>query len=443
MAVFVVLLTGIAALCRWHFGSWLAPAACVAGFWAAEVALPAILAPDFGYSSLAIAYLAVGVVVFGLGAFLAAPRHEDPVPTSPPEPPTRLGARALVAMSLAGSGAGLGALAATVVGGGFSIESLLSFGGLLRVGNAISVARYDQAGPASLLVPLLLTVLYAGALASPFTRLAGTRSRWIRYGPLLAATLFSLVSTERLVMLTAVTLTVGSEAVTTLIRGASLGRLGLRLGVVAATVGVLFGGIAFVRVGSVDASTGATVMTNLRSYAFGYLAGYSQWFDDYVGLRNGIPTSEPTFFAPLDYIRPGLHELGSTRGYKDGRSFGSDGGTNIFTMVRAVVVELGLGGATVFLAVAGFVTTRWYRAVCQGRGRLWGPWLAAFVATTLLSSTQSLFSFSNTCVGVLGGAVAVTVCLRPRHFATLPGGTPATENGSVRKRALSAPLPRN
>ena len=320
---------------------------------------------------------------------------------------------------------------------------MLSLGGLLRAGNSISVQRYEESLPTNLAIPLLLTVVYAAALAAPFARLVGVRSRLIRYAPVLSSAVYSLITTERLVMLTTVALAVGAEATVKTVRGESLRRFGIWLGGLTCLVAGLFCAIAFVRVGSFDASNEAGVLKNLRSYAFGYLAGYSQWFDDYVGLRNGIPTAEPTFFAPLDQLR-GAHDLGSTRGYQDGRSFGTDGGTNIFTAVRALVVELGPAGTLFFLAVTGFVTTRWYRIVRRGRGPFAAPALAAFVATVLLSSTQSMFTFTNTCVGVTGGVVIVAFTLRDRgHRIAAAGDSDDASPESNRMRALRAPLPRN
>lgn len=441
VVVLVLLLVAVAA--RWRFGSWLAPAACVAGFWTVALALPMLLAPDFGYSWTAVVSLALGAAVFAGGAALALPGPPAAAVPTCPTGDSVVGARTLVALSCLGTTAGLAATAVTVAGGGYSPGHLLSAGGLLEIGNAISVQRYGSSEPTGPLTPLLLTLVYAAALAAPFVRLLGLRARLVRFGPVAAAGVFSLISTERLVLLTAVVLAVGAEAMTVALRGGSLGRLGVRLAALAVAVGTFFSLVAFVRVGSFATAQGSAVMSNLRSYAFGYLAGYSQWFDDYLGLRNGVPTDEPTFFAPLDLLWPDVHIIGTSRGYVDGRTFGADGGTNIFTAARALVVELGLHGALVFLVAAGFVTTRWYRALRLGRGHRSAPWSAAFLATVLLSPTQSFFTFTNTTAAVFVGALVVNVCVRPAQLDGVGGDDAGTEAGEVRKRALSAPLPRN
>jgi len=279
--------------------------------------------------------------------------------------------------------------------------------GLLSVGNTVSAARYAGVAKPGI-VPALLLLTYAGSVAAPYSAKA-PRGRAAVMGPLFAATVYSTVSTERLCLIISAALT----AAAFIARGiATTGRpslLNARVAVVslalAGLLGAVFTGIAFVRVGRLDATMRPVVENKLVVYAFGYLPAFGSWVQSDDARPLGLGTAT---VAGVDLLTG--QNRAATRAYHEFTEVGNKGqATNIYTVFRGLILDFGYPGTFAFLAAAGFASGRIYRVVLLRPTMPKATALAAVYAWIFTSMTQSLFSFTNVSLAIIlaGGLLSV------------------------------------
>lgn len=395
-AVLVLLLIGYLLMCA--HGRWLAPAPFFALLWAVALAAPPLLAPDFVQSQGAVWYIAVLMTAFGFGALIAGGLH--PPTRDETVEPRPLNLRLLRWLVAIGTVCGLGAAVFVQSVNGYSVGAILSAQGLLDAAAAFSVDRYSGNIRTPPIVPLLTTFTYAAALLAPFAA-QGLRRRGViacYLGPFLGASVYAVVTTARLGMLTVgFFLFAGWIAASVYSRGA-VPRLRLRsvLGaaVAFAALAGAFVSIAFLRVGSFDLSTQRVIVPKMVGYAVGYMPAFSQWLPTSPTWPHTWGTS--TFGGLMDI---GSGESAAFTGYV--QLGGHYGQTNIFTAWRYLIEDFGLAGAPLVAFVMGWVAAAAWRRVVQRPTP--GPLLVLLCAYAYMlnSTTQTVFLFTNIILAIV------------------------------------------
>jgi oligosaccharide repeat unit polymerase len=389
-AVLVLLLIGY--LLRAAQGRWLTPGPFFAFYWAVGLALPPILAPEFLHSQTAVWYITVLVAAFGLGSLVAGGLR-PPVRSSAAEP-RRLNLRFLRWLVVFGTGCGVVAFVVIQVANGNSGRAILSGQALLDEAAAFSVARYAGDTQTPMIVPLLLAFTYVAALVAPFAaqglRRRGAFSCFL--APLTAATLYAVVTTERLVMLVVAGFLFAGWITSSAYRLGEVPRLRLTSVVAAVTAVVVVGGafvtIAFLRVGSFTSSMQREIWPRLIDYAVGYMPAFAWWLPDSPIGPNRWGTA--TFEGFVDV------GSGESRAFTEFVPLGGGHATtNIFTAWRYLVEDFGFAGAPLAaFAIGWIVTASWKRVVERPTP---GPVVAMLggYAWMLNSNMQTVFLFSN------------------------------------------------
>lgn len=395
-AVLVLLLVG--GLLKCAHGRWLAPGPFFVLFWAVGLAAPPLLAPDFIQSQAAVWYIVLLVSAFGLGALVAgglhAPTRDD---ATEPRPLNLRLLRRLVAF---GTACGLTAAVVVQLVNGYSVSSILSAQGLLDAAAAFSVDRYAGNTRTPMVVPLLTTFTYAAALLAPFAA-HGLRRRGAvacYLGPFAAATMYALVTTERLGMLTVGFFLFAGWIAAAVYRRGEVPRLRLRSvlagGAAVAALAAAFVSIAFLRVGSFDPAAQRAIGPKMIAYAVGYMPAFSQWLP-------AAPTG-PNSWGTATFA--GLVDVGSgqSAAFTDFVPLGGGHGvTNIFTAWRYLVEDFGIAGAPLAAFMIGWVAAVAWRRVVQRPTP--GPLvvLLCSYAYMLSSTTQTAFLFTNIVLAVV------------------------------------------
>jgi oligosaccharide repeat unit polymerase len=431
----VALLAVVSALLAARHGSWAAPGPLFVGFWAFEVALPTLA----GYpgSAWAVASIVGLVLCWAAGSGLAADARRDRCAQRCAVEDVghrRVGALGVVVA--AGAGAGFAAGVLVVYRTGFELSALTTVGGLFDVGSKAAFERYEGRSDSSPTVSALLMLAYLGALSSPrwlLFRPATRRRTLASTSPLIGTVMYSAVSTARTAMVLSLALWTASYIAcrTLLDRPVRLRpRMLVRIGCLVAVFGVLFIGIAFIRVGGVSSDqVSEKVLSKVESYAFGYLPAFSAWQSP-----DGGPT---VYFAPRPELWGALTFNGVARFLGADREAGEpypefvvvdDRGnkTNIYTLYRGLLEDFGAVGAPLVMTGGGFVSTRAYFALRRRESPVALAAVTAAIAFTFFSSTCSIFFFTNICIALLVDAVIVRTLLGVRPPA------PPPERASIR-----------
>lgn len=393
-------------LARGVQGSWLAPAPAFVAYWGLATLAPLLLLERATVSMRAIIYVAVGAGLFALGATVATAGRRQLTRLSAP---TLKRDTALKALVHVGTLSGLIVAALAIRANGFSISQVLSLQGLFSVGNAAAVSRYSGSGSGGPLSSLLLALAYSASLAAPFCRLGSKRlPRLFVVRPLLAITVYSAFTTERLGLLLGVSLTAAGLLGSAVLRDGALPRVSAKrvvLGLFAAAlVAIAFVAIAFVRVGEYSPDLAQRIEQKVEVYALGYLPAYSEWQDRYDSAGASTPLGYGTAsIAGMSYVTG--QDRDATRAYDERAQITSDGvTTNVYTGWRNLILDFGLIGTPLVLGAWGFLSGRAYLAARRGSA-LGAGLMAASYAVMLMSNTMLVTTFSNVLVALLLGVV--------------------------------------
>ncbi|MGD9961708.1 O-antigen polymerase [Nocardioides sp.] len=412
----------------------LTPSRIFAAYWLALIAAALIFYPGSLLSWGTIRLILLMVGAFTLGVLIAGhggSGGKTPAKTGPSVDTSKR--RLLVGMVRLGVLCNVLAAVLALRSHGFAVTQVLSLPGLLSTANSVTVARYSGAG-GSLFVPPLLGIGYAAALVSPTLRFYG--AGWLTVlAPVLSSLAFAAVTTERLGLLISAALTAGSLISNSVVATGSAPRLSKRIvaGALVAglTLGAAFTSVAFIRVGRIDPQIADVIYQKQKVYALGSLPAFSEWLErnnatPVQGVRPGWGTST---LAGVEYVTGRSRE--ATRAYDEFEMIDSQGSrSNVYTVFRGLIMDFGVAGAILLLALAGFVFGRVFRRVQITRSLPWAAVLACFYAVILLTNTMAITSFTN----VIGAMVLGVATLAWRS----PGR--ARENGT--QRLGSPPPPR-
>lgn len=409
----VLVLLAIGWLVRLGQGQWLAPGPLFCAYWAAGVGFPALLAPSFTESVSAVWYIVVLVAAFALGSWIAS-RNQPPVRQSEIQP-RQLNLRLLRLVVVAGTVAGVAAVALAQRANGASLSSVLSLQGLFEGASSLSYARYTNAYDTPAAVPLLLAVNYAAALIGPFAaRGIGRRlGALCVIGPFLGATFYAAVTTQRAGMFTAIFLLVAGWIGSRVYFTGDTPRIGLRRaigGLLGAAVALAaFFGIGLLRTGGTSTHFIQIATRNLAVYAFGYMPGFSHWFT----------TESPTW--PDTWGSASLAGISKYVGFgaqyndalQDWAPLGNGGETNIYSAWRYLITDFGIALSPIAALLIGFLVTVAWRRLSEWPTTITLIGCLAGYAYMLYSVTLPIFTFTNVTVAVVLAGVALSRQPRP------------------------------
>jgi len=386
-------------------GSWLAPAPLFAAYWSIATFAPLLLLDGARVSYRALIYVAAAAWIFALGGMLAtAGAGAQQI-----RPMRQRDGRPLTAVVWIGTVAGLAASVFAVRVNGFSIGQALSLQGLLSVGSTASVNRYSGMVGEGVVTATLLGLAYGAALVAPFRLLLpGRMPRLWSLRPLLGVTVYSTLTTERLVLLLGVALTTTGLVAALLVRDGRLPAVSARR-VIAGLLAIIvlaatFVAIAFVRVGDYSPDIQQRIERKLEVYAFGYLPAFSAWVQD----RNRAPETPLGYgtssVAGVSYLTG--QDRDATRAYNE-RVTITEGGltTNVYTGFRNLILDFGTAGGALVVALWGFITGRAYLAARVQRSVVSAAVMASSYSLVLLSNTMLVTTFSNVAAALAFGVI--------------------------------------
>jgi len=405
-----LLLLAFALFARVQQGSWLAPGAFFALYWAVFVLLTLIIAPDFDVRPEGLLWILFSVFavyigsVIGLGKMLfktvPSSERQTKIKNLSTYRKSNLNFPWLKQLVFLCSILGFGGVIILVLSAGFDISSLFSIESISKMGREYSIARYSNLTYREPELAVFLCIfVYLGALFGGvlFAKSSSKRDRLIALFPFIPAMGYMLILTTRasvyftfIIWLSAylaayATITKGIISLFT--RRNIVLILGFALLIFAIFTGALMSRYA-VTIISTDSLF--NIWHQLRVDIFGSGTAFTQWFA-YHWQDNILPSFGIfTFTRPLIMIGMNQFHLPVTLAEIGGFS------TNIFTLFYSLIMDFTLIGSIFILFVVGILGGRAFCQVIQGRYRcIYLLILMLFYVFTLCGFVGSLFSYTT------------------------------------------------
>jgi hypothetical protein len=387
--------------------SWFGPATVLSVYWLVMLsfasAVPEFL-PRAGGAWMIVASItafAVGALPFSAGA-AGRVRRERAVFAPPPW---------AVLAPVAGTLSALGAAALTVRATGLVPVLDRGVDATLAASNEIAVDLFSGGAAVPVMVAPLMSLTYTAAAIAGITHLAAER-RWGRrvavaltLSPIAASGVVALSTTRRFGLLLTSLLTLGSLAAVRMLprRSFALYRREVLISAVAvASVTVVFIVAAVLRIGQLGPNTSEVLGDKLTIYAIGSVPAFTTWYDAHsreesIPLAVGASTVEG-----FSLLTP----RGSSRGF-DARVVVGNDSTNVYTVFRTVIEDVGSAGGIVFWLLLGALLGRMWLAVSRRHvvRALHVVVLSFWWAFVGLGQTQSIFIFTNVAAALVASAV--------------------------------------
>lgn len=392
---------------------WVLPA-----YWAMFLGATVLFHPSSTLNWDSALIIALFCAVFAFGATLAtvrprgeAQRFTQLLPT--PVVPSLSGATIRLAV-MVGAASNMGAALLALRNSRYSLTDILTLQGLADSANSLAVARYTGQSE-SILVFLLLGFGYVAALVAPFIRLTDSKRQvWWAVLPALTSLAYAAVSSARLGFLVAAALTAGGVIACSIIRHGAAPRTRFKTVVGVALIGALlagaFIGIGVLRTGRTDARVVQATMDKQASYTVGAVGAFSTWYKGYgTGMDQQLGYGTATI-AGMEYLTG--QDRSATRAYGEFAEIDTTGRTsNVYTVFRSLLLDFGVAGAFVFLAVAGFLFGRLYRNTV--RGSITAACVLGYgYASVLFSGWMATTTFTNILVVAVAAPAVLLVAKR-------------------------------
>lgn len=414
-------------------GSWMAPGAFFAMYWAVAVILALGIAPDVQVETDGLVWICACVVVVTVASTVGMAAASRSATSSPSPQLVQLDPillrRLVIVLSCIASLTPIVLLLTS----GYGLGSVLSISGIAGIERDFSIARYlhDYQEPLAarlLLVPTYLAPLLGGLL------LASERAfkrQLVAFVSLMPALAVGVVETTKAgFIISGILMSAGyfSACLVDKRRGDDPrrdGRVGAIVGVLAVAVGLLFTAVQLGRYGysSSNLEQVTEVVDRLRLGAVGYLGVFTPWFHAYQPGAQQLTFGASTFAGLFEVVQPRRAGI-----YSETLVIGSNGaGSNIYTIFRGLIEDFGLAGSMFFLTCTAGISGVAYVRVKQARLG-WLPITVAFMATTLWSTIVNLFVYNSILVAWVLFSLFV---LRFSH-------TGASRNGTFPKTVTDA-----
>jgi len=393
-------LAAMAFLGRLNRGSWLAPSAFAPLAWLGLALLPLITAPDFWVSPTGVWVIVLLVFCTQVGAYIGEGRQAPVKAPGEPWRKTRIEFRSFLATQLLrwclifSLISLLGTILLTFTG--FEAYRLpFSAEGFLDLGRLLSVQRYDEIQD-PFLIRLLRVWDFPAALFAgmAFPLISDRRKKMLTFVWLCPALLNAAAVAARAgAVLCLVAWLAGSLAAQVYVTRGTFRvfrRRRLLIGGITLVSVVLFGlAIGVLRAGFERVHDYLRVWDALRPGAFGYLAAFGRWYENYdpSDLGCGVNTLRGLFVL----LRLHPRQLGFGL---EGVNVGGILGTNIFTIFRGLIVDVSLPGSMIASLGFGLFSGWAYMRSSQGQSSYVAP-LAAYYAVLLFSPVICIFMFNS------------------------------------------------
>lgn len=384
-------------------------------YWAVFLGAAMIFHPGSTLNGSAALIIIVCCGMFLFWSMLATIKP-NPAPLSPFNPLSaarrvpQLGAATMRWASLIGSGANIAAALLTLRNSQYGLLDILTLQGLAESTNSMAVERYSRGEGDGVMVFLLLGIGYVAALVAPFVRLTSSkRHLWWTIAPAATSLAYAAVTSARLGFLVSAALTAGGVIACEVIRNATVPKVKFRTVVAVVLVGVLLGGvftgIGVLRTGRVDLEVVQVTVDKQASYTVGTVGAFSSWYKEYrtgVGQELGYGTAT---IAGMEFLTG--QDRAATRAYGEFAVIDDSGRvSNVYTVFRGLMLDFGIAGTLIFLAIAGFLFGRLYRNTVKG-SIVAAALLGYGYASILFSGWMATTTFTN----ILVVAVAAPIVL--------------------------------
>jgi oligosaccharide repeat unit polymerase len=280
----------------------------------------------------------------------------------------------------------------------------------------MAVARYTLEGTGSgPEIAFLLGVGYAAALVAPFARLTNIkRKMFFTVLPAATSLAYASVSSARLGFLIAASLTAGGiiAAAITATGKAPVVRLKVLIVTLVASLLIAgaFIGIGALRIGEASAESVRLSFEKQVIYAVGSAGAFATWYGDYgsgMGQKLGYGTAT---VAGMEHLTG--QQRSETRAFDEFSVIDTSGRkSNVYTIFRGLLLDFGVAGTFIVLAVSGFIFGRLGRRASFGR-----PVAATFVgygyATIFLSGWMATTTFTNVLAVAVAAPLVISVARR-------------------------------
>ncbi|MFO7697378.1 MAG: O-antigen polymerase [Anaerolineae bacterium] len=366
------MLVSLVPVARTLLGSWLEPNVLLAMYWSAFSLASLLLLPhDPIDRGIYVALYAVGCSI--AGAFVQNQGYRHRVFSSRVgESANRI--RTAVWPAILCTLCGLASVVIVLYSASFSLGSIASLDGLLKVSHTFSVQRYASRYQPPFAAQILLGAGYAascfgGTLAVQARQSVVHRGRLalVSLATFLPAVAIMLVRSERAPFILSTVLYVSFY----LARGTAV--LSLKVvprryilyGMAAVPVlMVVFAVVALLRAGVYEPSLIPELIRKISSGAFGSLASLSIW-----ATRTDALVVEPALGG---YTAAGIYDLLGWRTkvlglFQDFNVLATGYRTNIYTLFRPLIEDYTIGGFGLFWLLFGFASSRAYSSAKAGR----------------------------------------------------------------------------
>jgi len=374
-------------------------------YWAIIVLATVLFHQTSTFDAEAALMIVALVSAFTFGVFIATLGMTRIAPSGFTRPTLR--ASILVAASLVGAMANVGAAILAIQTSSLSLTQILTLQGLAESANSMAVARYAFQGT-SQIIPLLLGIGYAAAAAAPFVRLTEARFKTvITLLPAITSLIYASVTSARLGFLIAASMTAGGVIAAHVCKTGRFPVLRPRAVVAtmvaAALIAAAFIGIGALRIGRFDAETVRLSAEKQVVYTVGSTGAFATWLDQYD------PSSPPWYgtatIAGVEYLTG--KDRASTRAVDEFAVIDSTGRTsNVYTAFRGIIMDFGIAGGLAFLAVVGFIFGR-ITLVARRGNPVAASLLGYGFATIFLSAWLATTTFTNVLVVLLIAPIVV------------------------------------
>lgn len=396
-----IFILGFVAICVANFyRSILHPSVFICSITFVVLSAPVLFASEFYSSTMAVSFVIACIFFFVLGGFVSTYLEERKrfgrvfQESLVGVVGLKISSRTIEWILVGATFAAVLAALYVLQGRGLGALQISSVEALADMSSTIAQERYADETAAPLISRIFLMIGYCGASIGGFVYKALKRRKWLAFFPILGVLMLSIVTTARAPVIYAGILWWSSYLACEVFQGKRRVRLDARK--------ILMGGlgvfllIAFfvilqaLRGGRVEYEIMISQLDRMRIWFFGYLGGFSVWFDSsyFSGISPAMGLY--TFAGIFDLLGLGDRRLGI---FDEFISIGDGYSTNIYTAYRSLIVDFGLLGTLSIFGVLGYLMNSVYMKVLRGRVK-WSVLLNAFYCCVLWAHVTSFLAYN-------------------------------------------------
>ncbi|MCH5309925.1 MAG: oligosaccharide repeat unit polymerase [Prevotella sp.] len=281
---------------------------------------------------------------------------------------------------------------------GFSLRALLSMQDLLNMNREISEDRYYTGGAYSAVNQFFLIFCYVAPIVGGFCwRLVGKVNKTLCLLTLIPGTFIALTQSMKLSMISAAMLWFGSYIVCSYCYGLPL-RIKFKSILRFVIIILLFFLVLFIsmvfRTGEVSERTILEISQKFVTYAFGHMHCFDIWYTTYV--PGEFAWGSKTFMGISNLLGVEERVQGNYTEFLNIGKNGFYGISNVYTIFRPLVEDVGEAGAVLVMFLMGFVANKSMKDLVAHRVVfLSQSLLIAIYAYVMLSFGASFYGYTS------------------------------------------------